>query len=170
MSTHLVDAGARRNDSGAPAPSLILRMRVAAAHNRLTRELAEGAEPGSSPERGLRAAQLTSDRARKRLTRGLRRTISEAHQPPLARLPLTIINRAQVAGAEDAINAMVERLSYAEPVRAEGVAIAERILTDAVTSPLYNAADPGALRRQVLVATAALDAAGRPDAELPIAA
>lgn len=45
--------------SVARAHSLVLRMRVATRRDRLTRELAEGAEPSSSPERALRAAQLT---------------------------------------------------------------------------------------------------------------
>jgi len=121
--------------------SLVLRMRVAASRDRLTRELAEGAKPGSSPERGLRAAQLTGDRERKQLARTLRRTISEAHQPQLTRSRVVIINRAQVLDAEDAINAMVARMGYPEPVRAEGMAIAERILTNADMSPLYNSAE-----------------------------
>jgi hypothetical protein len=83
---------------------------------------------------------------------------------------VAIINRAQVVDAEDAINAMVARLSYAEPVRAEGMAIAERILTNADRSPLYNPAEADALRRQVRAATEALDTAPRADFELPIAA
>lgn len=81
-----------------------------------------------------------------------------------------IINRAQVLGAEATINAMVARLSAAEPVRAEGMAIAHRILTNADGSPLYGAAEPGALRRQVLGATEALDTAPPAEVELPIAA
>ncbi len=67
---------------------------------------------------------------------------------------------------------MIARLSYAEPVRAEGMAIAERMLTDAEQSPLYNSAEPGthALRRLVLAATEALDPAPRSEREVPIAA
>ena len=156
--------------SVAGAHSLVLRMRVATRRDRLTRELAEGAEPSSSPERALRAAQLTSPRGRKQLARALHRTISEARQPQLTRSPVVIINRAQVLGAEAAINAMVARLSAAEPVRAEGISIAHRILTNADGSPLYNAAEPGALRRQVLAATEALDMAPPAEVELPIAA
>jgi hypothetical protein len=171
MSTNTLDIDTRPTDRGVAASrSLVMRMRVAASRDRLTRELAEGTEPGSSPERGLRAAQLTSDRRRKQLARTLRRTISEAHQPGLTRSRVVIINRAQVVDAEHAINAMVARLGYAEPVRAEGMAIAQRILTNADSSPLYNSAEAGALRRQMLVATAALDTASRSDIELPIAA
>jgi hypothetical protein len=162
---------ADQNDSGLAGPrSLVLRMRVAASRDRLTRELAEGADPGSSPERALRAAQLTSHRRCRQLVRTLRGILSEAHHPPLTRARMVIINRAAVLEAEDAINAMIARLSYAEPVRAEGMAIAERMLTDAEGSPLYNSAEPGTLRRAVLAATEALDSAPRAEGELAIAA
>jgi hypothetical protein len=148
-----------------------VRMRVAANRDQLTRELADGADPGSSPERALRAAQLTSNRRRKRLERTLRRTISEAHNPHLpTRSRVVIINRAAVLDADQAIKAMIARLSDAEPVHAKGMAIAERMLTNAERSPLYNAAERGALRRLVLVATEALDPEARTEHELARAA
>lgn len=172
MSSNLFDIETqdRGGRGAAGSRSLAVRTRVAGSRGRLTRELAEGAEPGSSPERALRAAQLTSSRARKRLRRTLCSTISEAHHPRLARSRAVIINRAQVLDAEDAINAMVARLAYGKPVRAEGMAIAERLLTNADASPLYDAAEAGALRREVLAATEALDMAAPADVELPVAA
>jgi hypothetical protein len=146
------------NDSGLAEPrSLILRVRVAASRDRLTRELAEGADPGSSPELAFRAAQLTSNRRRRRLVGTLRRTINEAGRPSLGRSRMVIINRGAVLEAEDAINAMIARLSYAHPVCAKGMAMAEQMLTNAERSPLYNLAEPGALRHAVLAATEALD-------------
>src|SRR5689334_965500 len=111
-----IETADRRDRSVTGSQSLVLRMRVAAQRAGLTRELAEGAGPGSSPERALRAAQLTSPRRRKQLARALRRTVSEARHPQLTRSPVVIVNRAQVLGAEPAINAMVARLSAAEPV------------------------------------------------------
>ena len=165
-----IETAPRRDRSMDGSQSLVLRMRVATRRDRLTRELAEGAEPSSSPERALRAAQLTSPRGRKQLARSLRRTITEARRPQLTRSPVVIINRAQVLAAEAAINAMVARLGDAEPVRAEGMAIAHRILTNANGNPLYDAAELGALRRQLQVATEALDTAPPAEVELPIAA
>jgi hypothetical protein len=150
--------------------SLALSMRVAASRTRLTRALAEGADPGSSPELAVRAAQLTSGRARKRLVRTLRHTISEAQHPKPIRYRVVIINRAAALDAADAINAMIERLSYAEPARAQGLAIAEQMLTNVDHSPLYNSAAPGALRQLVLEATEALDQAPHAEPELAIAA
>jgi hypothetical protein len=159
------------SQSGLAAPrSLASRMRVVAGRDRLTRELAEGVEPNSSPEHALRAAQLTSLRNRRQLARTLRQTITEAHERPLPRSRVVIINRPAVLDAEAAVNAMIARLSNAEPVHAKGMAIAERMLTNAERSPLYNAAEPAALQHLVLVATEALDPAPRTEGELAIAA
>jgi hypothetical protein len=153
--------GDERDSRGFERPasaSLTLRMRVAAGRGRLTRELAEGADPASSAELALRAAQLTSQRRSEELVRTLDRAIREAHTPhPPA--PVVVISRRAVLGAEDAIEAMIARLGYAEPVQAQGMAIAEQMITDGVESPLYSSDDPGALRRRVLVALEALDAA-----------
>ena len=69
---------------------------------------------------------------------------------------MVIIRRGEVLNAESAIAAMIERLESSEPVRPEGMAIAERLLTNAERSPLYNPAEPGTLRQLVLAATAAM--------------
>lgn len=164
-------AGNLDHDDSALGPrSLPVRSRVAAHRSRLTRELAAGTEPGSSREHALRAAQLTSNHNRKLLVRSLRRTVNDAHRPQINRARMIIIDRRQVLDAEDAINALIARLSYAEPVRAQGMAIVERLLGNADKSPLYNTAEPGALRRQVLVATQSLDTTPGADGEFAIAA
>jgi hypothetical protein len=147
-----------------------VRMRTALQRAELTRALAEGADPNARPELALRAAQLTSERSRRVLARSLRRTIAEAHEPALTRSRVVIIRRSAVLDAEGAINAMIERLGSSEPVRAEGMAIAERILTNAELSPLYNSSEPGTLRRVVGVATAAMDPEPSQSHEFPIAA
>ena len=141
--------------------SLRVWIRTALQRAELTRALAEGADPSARPELALRAAQLTSDRRRKALARTMRRTIAEAHEPPMTRSRVVIIRRGAVLDAEGAINAMIDRLGSSQPVRAEGMAIAERILTNADQSPLYNSSEPGALRRVIGVATAAMDPAPR---------
>jgi hypothetical protein len=138
--------------------SLGVRFRTALQREALTLALAEGADPGTRPELALRAAQLTSDRTRKALARTMRRTIAEAHKPPMTRSRIVIVRRGAVLDAEDAINAMIARLGL-RPVRAQGMAIAERIVTNADQSPLYNPSEPGALRRVIGVATAAMEGA-----------
>jgi hypothetical protein len=157
--------GARRYaappDSTAPnSRSYSLRLRISTALHRakLTHALAAGADPVANDELALRARQLTSQRNRRALARSLRRTVAEAHRPPMARARvLSIINRAAVLDAEDAIAEMIKRLGSPCRVRPEGMAMLEWILTNADRSPLYNRAEPGALRRGIRVATAALD-------------
>jgi hypothetical protein len=150
------DAGSRDSRAGR-SHSLLVRTRVAIQRGELTRALAEGTDPSSRPELALRAAQLTSNRSRRILARALRRTVAEAHRPAMTRAPVVIIRRSEVLNAQPAITAMIERLESSRPVRPEGMAIAERLLTNADNSPLYNAAGPGTLRQLVLAATAAMD-------------
>jgi hypothetical protein len=61
----------------------------------------------------------------------------------MTRSRIVIIHRAAVLEAEDAIAAMIDRLTSPEPVRSEGMAIAEQILTNADRSPLITTASPG---------------------------
>ena len=164
-------ASARRfrdhDRDGAPPSSLRLRMTVAARRDALTQELADGANPASTPERALRASQLTSERRRRQMIRTLNHTLAEAHRPSVTRARVTLIDRRAVLEAEDAIQAMIERLRSPDAVTVKGMALAERIITDGLSSPLYGRAEPGTLRRLVLVATAELDLT---PVELPVAA
>jgi hypothetical protein len=149
---------------------LRLRIRTARHRSELTRALAEGADPNARRDLALRAAQLTSDRSRRALVRSLRRAIADAHDPLLTRLRAVIIRRSAVLEAQSAIDAMIERLDSPVPLRAEGMAVAERILTNAERSPLYNRSEPGELRRAIRVATEALDPAPAESHEFPLAA
>ena len=151
-------------------PALRVRIRTALHRDELTRALAEGVDPNTRSELSLRATQLTSTRRRRTLARTMRRTIAEAHKPPMARSRIVITDCRAVLDAEDAIEAMIERLTNREPVRAQGMAIAERILTNAERSPLYNPSEPGSLRRAITVATSALDPKPAWSHEFPIAA
>ena len=146
---------------GDTARRLHARLRATFRRSELTRVLAEGADPAASPELALRAGQLTSARNRRMLARALRRTIDEAHRPPLARSRAVIIRRGAVLEAEDAIRTMIARLASPHPVQAQGMAMAERIITNADGSPLYNPAERGALQREITVATAAMEPANR---------
>jgi hypothetical protein len=83
---------------------------------------------------------------------------------------MVLIQRAAVIDAESAINAMVERLRSPEPVQAQGMALAERILTNADGSPLYNASEPGTLHDEMRGAAAALEADAPQSHQLSIAA
>jgi hypothetical protein len=149
--------------------ALALRVRVAVRSDALTRELAAGAPPGLSRELALRASRLVSERHRQQLTRALRRAIRDAHEPPMTRSSMSIVDRVAVSDAEVAINALITRLTSHRPVSAQGAAMVEWLVTDGVDSPLYSDAEPGTLRREILAATIALEL--QPEAgELPLAA
>ncbi len=145
------------------------RLRVALHRPELTRALAEGGEPGSSDELALRASQLTSERNRRSMGRTLRRTIDEAHRPPLGRHKV-LIRRSDVLDAEPAIRAMIDRLSSPEPVRVEGMAMIEMILTNADNSPLYNTSPRGRLRDEITAVTEAMGSDISGSHEFPVGA
>ena len=63
-----------------------------------------------------------------------------------------------------------ERLRSPEPVQAQGMALVERILTNADGSPLYNASEPGALHDEMRGAAAALEADAPQSHLVPIVA
>jgi hypothetical protein len=147
--------------------TLAMQLKVAVKRNALNAELAAGAPPALSPELALRASQLSSEPCRRELARTWRRTTREARRPTLGRANVSIIRRGAVIDAEPAIEALIARLSDGEPVAVQGMAMLERLLSEGASSPLYNASEPGMLRRQVRVATEALD----PDpGKLPVAA
>lgn len=148
--------------------SVSLRIRTAARRSELTRALAEGVEPSARPELEVRAAQLTSRRNRNTLARTMRRIVAEARKPAMSRSRVLIIRREAVLDAEDAITAMIEHLTSSEPVLPKGIALAERIITNGHQSPLYNDGEPGALRRLIADATAAMESPPVQSHEFPI--
>lgn len=85
-------------------PAIGLHVRVSLQGAELTRALAEGVSPQSTDELALRGV------------------IAEAHRPAITRPHVIIVRRRAVFEAEDAINAMIERLRSPEPVQAEGMA------------------------------------------------
>ncbi len=143
--------------------SLAVRAQVAAQRWSLTRELSEGADPASSPALTLRAEQLTADHTRRALARSLRHIVHEARHPAPRRYTFGLVRRAAVIDATDAIDVLVKRLRSPEPIAAEGAALTERMLSDGGWSPLYGAAPGGALRRLVVLASAALEPGAAPD-------
>ncbi len=137
--------------------SLTVRAQVAAQRWSLTRELSDGTDPASSPALTLRAEQLTADRERRAVARSLRHIVHEARHPAPRRHAFGLVRRAAVIDAEDAIDVLVKRLCSPEPIAAQGAALIERLLSDGGWSPLYSTAPGGALRRLVVLATAALE-------------
>jgi hypothetical protein len=139
-----------------------LRLRVATHRDLLDSLLARGADPTNQPALTMRAAQLGSRRHRRTLARSLRRTVEEAgaSRPP-TRATAVVTARAQILAATGDVLALADRLDSAQPAHTTGVAIAQRLLTDAVESPLYVAAGRGALGRLSRLAVETMDGAPR---------
>jgi hypothetical protein len=107
---------------------------------------------------GWRAAwqtrKLTKDRTRRRLADGITRALNEAESTRPAIAAAIPVQRRAVLGCRAEMLELAERLRAPGPVYAQGVALAQTLLTNA-SSPLYRSGDD--LRAHVDAALAALD-------------
>ena len=105
-----------------------------------------------------RAHQLTTTRARNTIAEGLERAALRAALPAEAAITTRIPVQREAAG--DAFRPLTElarRLREdARPARAQGAALAYRLLTDP-TAPLHAPSEPGTLRAATLLAIEACD-------------
>ena len=121
-----------------PRPSLSVRMRTRRRRDRLDDALASGADPASSPELSLRAAQLQSQAVRTQLANAIVGVLGKAHEPHLGRFTATGTRQhAVVREYADNLRALVARLRDEQPIDLQGVAMTARLVNDR-TSPLYR--------------------------------
>jgi hypothetical protein len=140
-------------------PTIGLRLRTRWSQNRLDRELASGRDPASSPELGLRAAQLQSHAVRSRHANAIVGMLGRAYEPNLGRF--TVAGEQQhveIREYADNLRALVARLRDGRPIDIQGAAMTARLVNDR-SSPLYRAGDQG-LGSAVLSARLALDRSG----------
>jgi len=149
----LIDYRAPRRAERRRPPRALYRLaiwlRVVARHDALDAELARGADPRSRPELALRADQLERMRHRRAIAATLRRVSAEAIAPPARlRAQPVPIHREQVRADAVDLLALADRLAFPQPAAdVAGIAIARRLVTDGLTSPLYCAREPHTLRR-----------------------
>ena len=111
----------------------------------LDRRIAQGADPGSSPELSRRARQLIAPGFRARMAAGLRRTISAAEHPWPRGLTAQIpVQRGAILEERAELLRLARLLTEEQTVSARGMARVEQLLTDG-RSPLYCPAPRGAL-------------------------
>jgi hypothetical protein len=105
-----------------------------------------------------RAHQLTTIRARHTIAEGLERAALRAALPAEAAITTRVPVQREAAGdAFRPLTALSRRLrDDAGPARAQGAALAYRLLTDG-TAPLHAPSEPGTLRAAVLLAIEACD-------------
>ena len=117
--------------------------RSCACRRRSTSSCSGGTPTPLSPILVWRAGQLTSPAARERLAAALRRVERSADASHLA--GASPLNRPALRASGDEIDAVVDCLLGAEPVRVRGVLLVRRLLDDPA-GPLYGAAPVEELR------------------------
>ncbi len=103
----------------------------------LDRQLAAGRQPEESRLLAARAQDIVSLRSRQAAARNWNHLLQVAHRARGKREPARPIRGDRIAGAEPAIRELVRCLGAPLPVRAQGVAMASVLLTDA-TGPVYS--------------------------------
>lgn len=104
---------------------------------RLDARLAAGEPAESSRLLAVRAMQITSPRARRRLARCWDELATRARNPQPPFDPRAPIARSQVDAAADEIQQVAEELRSRRPVSARGVALAAALLSGGA-SPAYR--------------------------------
>jgi len=124
--------------------------------SRLDEQLARGADPATSDELGLRAAQLRSRELRSRLANSLVEAMGDARGPNLGAFRMTTRQRHEATReSTDDLMALVLRLRDDEPIAVRGAAMAA-LLVDRGSSPLRH--DEGRdLKYAIRAAHVALD-------------
>jgi hypothetical protein len=157
------------NPVGRSRPSLFARLRTRWRRDKLDQQLARGADPQSSAELSLRAAQLGSDSGRSTLANALVAALGDARGPNLGAFRMKTRRRhAAIRDAADDLLALVVRLREDRPIDVRGAAMAARLLSDR-GSPLHR--DSGQdLQDAFRAARIGLDAADPASRDLAAAA
>ena len=123
----------------------------------LNRQLAAGVEPWRSPVHAARARQLTGDRIRRMLARGVERLVEQADEPPrLSRSAVIYPWRPGVREARPLMLTLASRLRGGAPVDPRGTAALKDLLTDG-SGPVYTPGDPNTLKRRLEIIDQWLD-------------
>jgi hypothetical protein len=112
---------------------------VQLARRKLDRQIRSGSDLDASPAVALRARQLIDPRTRRCFARHLRGAVGYVDR--VGSRPLftaVVIDRAMVRAGREAILGLAERLEGPEPVCPVGVVLTLALLTDGLTSPIYN--------------------------------
>jgi hypothetical protein len=138
------------------------RLRVRWACPDLDRRLAEGVNLAGDPLLTLRAERLVTPAARARVAAGLEGVVATAQKPRTPFSAAVPIRRGAVRGARRELMALAGDLRHLRSVRARGVAMAERLVTDPC-SPLYIARSSDEVVSAVRAAAAWLPAYSHPE-------
>jgi hypothetical protein len=133
-------------------PDLFARIASHLRAGSLERELIAGADPLASPALAARAATLCSRRTRTELAAGLERSLAAARGPQ--RRWWAVSPHSPLLASADEVRELAELLRGEAPLRAAGVAMLKRLLTDG-GGPAYRGR-PHAAARPLREARAAM--------------
>jgi hypothetical protein len=135
--------------------SLGVRVRALVHSRALDRQLAGGADPGTSRELARRAQKITSRSYRRMLANSLDAAVShaEGRQPRFSAVPPMATREIRASRA--ALLELARSLRSDGAVSAEGVALAQDLVTDG-SGPLFMTTEHDALWRAARRATEAL--------------
>ena len=123
----------------------------------LDEQLALGADPMQSNELSLRAGQLGSPKSRRRIACVLRGVVALAERDAYSvAMGAPPVRRADVRANKELLLELAERLCNSEPVGAQGLAIASKLVDDR-RSPLYSRQSDRPLAVSAFEALVALD-------------
>ncbi len=136
-------------------PSLGVRVRALVHGRALDRELAEGTDPSASPELSMRARKITAPAYRRMLANSLDEAVSVAEGRELRLSAVPPMATRDIRSARSALLELARSLRGEGPVSAEGVALAQRLVTDG-SGPLFLTGEHDALWHAARQATEAL--------------
>ena len=135
--------------------SLGFRVRAWWQRASLDWRLAAGVDPAMSLALERRATRIASARFRAGLAVGLERVLEAAEEPPDTLSSSAPLRRAEVLASRCALSSLARELRSERAVRAHGVALTQRLLTD-VRGPLYAATSADEIERAAREARDAL--------------
>ncbi len=124
-------------------PDVFARIASHLRASSLDRELIAGADPLASPALAARAATLCSRRTRTQLAAGLERSLRAARGPQ--RRWWAVSPHSPLLANPDELRELAELLRGGEPLRAAGIAMLNRLLTDGA-GPAYRGQPQAAVR------------------------
>jgi hypothetical protein len=148
---------------------VVARLRTRLRRNQLDEQLARGADPETSAELTLRAAQLRSAGGRRKLANALVEKLGDARGPNLGAFRMTTRRRhAAIDDVADDLLAVATRLRDGRPVDVRGAAEVSRLLNDRDSALRSGRASD--LRESLKAAHRALDPAHRSEDVIAAAA
>jgi hypothetical protein len=103
----------------------------------LDRQLAAGRPARSGQALAIRARDIATPAARRKLARRWTNVLDQASRRPVPRFVGAPLQRGAVIAAERDLHAMISVLTSGRPIDARGAAMASELLRDG-TGPLYN--------------------------------